>query len=135
MWVTCPNCNGTGKVGYGVMEPKFQCITCGGLGNYEDGTIPPPRFPVKEKETGGGSTPNETFSAIFGWVVAGYLFWEMYSSGAIDNDWYFVAPIAAGCFATWFLRRADGLCTLLRRIVSTVLVLGLLAAAYFIYNS
>lgn len=137
MWVHCTYCNGTGKVGYGLMEPKFQCSVCQGIGSYEDGKIPEPRFPPPgarintDTDTDGVLSSNKTFSALVGWVVAGYLFWKMYLAGTPENDWYFIGPIVAGCLATWLLRRADWLCTILRRMVMAAIFCGVLAAVYF----
>jgi len=136
MLVTCRTCYGTGKLAYGMSGLKSPCHACGGTGSYDDGTGPlghPPRPP--RPGTGGLLTSNKAFSALLGWVVAGYLFWRMYLTGALENDWYFIGPIVAGCLATWLLRRADWLCTILRRIASVAFLCGFVVAAYYFFGT
>lgn len=137
MWMPCPTCSGSGKVSYVTSGLKSPCHACGGTGSIDDGTGPlgrssPPSRPYGPA-TGGLLTSNKAFSALFGWVVAGYLFWKMFLTGALANDWYFIAPIVAGCLTTWLLRRADWLCTILRRIASVAFFCGFVVAAYYFF--
>lgn len=136
MFAMCKTCKGTGRTNFGV---ETLCHVCGGVGWHEDGTDPldqvrkPPGPDRTDSE--GLLSSNKSFSALVGWAVAGYLFWKMYLSGALEKDWYFIAPIVAGCLATWMLRRADWLCTILRRMVLVAIFCGALAVAYFFLKS
>lgn len=135
MFVTCLTCGGSGKLEYGVSGFRTQCYVCHGTGSYDDGTGPHGRPPTYGPATGGLLSSNKAFSALFGWVVAGYLCWRMYLTGALENDWYFIGPIVAGCIATWLLRRADWLCTILRRIVSVAFLCVFVVAAYYLFRT
>ena len=118
-----------------MMEPKFQCSICQGIGVYEDGKDPGPPIPPRPvpiiTKTEGVLSSNKKFSALVGWLVAGYLFWKLYHTGPLEKDWYFFGPIVAGCLATWLLRRADWLCTIIRRMVLAAIFCGVLAVVYF----
>lgn len=110
------------------------CYACAGVGWYDDGNTfkniqTPPARPIKKSE--GLLSSNRTFSALVGWVVAGFVFWKMYLAGTLENHWHFIGAIVAGCLATWLLRRADWLCTIIRRMVLAAIFCGVLAVVYF----
>lgn len=135
MFVSCPTCGGSGTLGYGVSGFRTTCYVCHGTGSYDDGTGPHGPPPPYGPGTGGQLRNNKAFSALFGWIVAGYLFWRMYLTGALENDWFFIGPIAAGCTATWLLRRADWLCTILRRIALVACFCGIVVAVYYFFKT
>lgn len=72
---------------------------------------------------------------MLGLIVAGYVCWEMYVAGVLGNDWYFIAPIVAGCVATWMLRRLDWLCTILRQMARIAFVGVFLVAVYYFFKT